>query len=75
MMKMLLILLQICTFSQDATCDDGEQNQDETGLDCGGQCNACASCDDGIQNQEETGVDCGGPCPKCSNEIIPFLKK
>ena len=28
-----------------ATCDDGEQNQDETGVDCGGDiCDACPDC-------------------------------
>src|SRR5690606_34810781 len=48
-----------------ATCDDGVQNQGETGVDCGGPCPACPTCDDGIQNQGETGVDCGGPCPAC----------
>ena len=41
------------------TCEDGEQNGDETGVDCGGaDCPACATCDDGIQNGTETGVDC-----------------
>ena len=59
-------------FSPEATCDDCEQNQGETGVDCGGPCNACPTCDDGIQNQEETGIDCGGPCPKCGNEIFLF---
>ncbi len=47
------------------TCNDGIQNQGETGVDCGGPCTACASCNDGIQNQGETGVDCGGPCSAC----------
>ncbi|MDF1694261.1 MAG: M43 family zinc metalloprotease [Saprospiraceae bacterium] len=47
------------------TCDDGIQNQGETGIDCGGPCTACPTCDDGIQNQGETGVDCGGPCAAC----------
>ena len=52
------------------TCDDGIQNGDETGIDCGGSaCPDCPtepSCDDGFQNGEETGVDCGGPdCPEC----------
>ena len=60
------------------TCDDGFQNGDETGVDCGGSCpNECPpTCDDGIQNGDETGVDCGGsscdPCPvPCTeNEIV-----
>lgn len=48
------------------SCDDGIQNGDETGVDCGGSCpNPCPTCDDGIQNQGETGVDCGGPCAPC----------
>ena len=50
-----------------ASCEDGIQNQDETGVDCGGStCPACPTCDDGIQNGEELGVDCGGPdCAPC----------
>ncbi|MCL4147367.1 UNVERIFIED_CONTAM: hypothetical protein GTU68_021109 [Idotea baltica] len=47
------------------TCNDGIQNQGETGVDCGGPCTACPTCNDGIQNQGETGVDCGGPCSPC----------
>eukprot|EP00494_Astrolonche_serrata_P021979 UN22228 len=47
-----------------ANCSDGIQNQDETGVDCGGVCpTACETCTDGIQNQNEGGVDCGGVCP------------
>lgn len=53
-----------------ATCNDGIQNQGETGIDCGGpNCQECetdpgttATCNDGIQNQDETGVDVGGSC-------------
>ncbi|MEL6862827.1 MAG: discoidin domain-containing protein, partial [Bacteroidota bacterium] len=50
------------------TCNDGIQNGNETGVDCGGpDCAACPTCSDGIQNGNETGVDCGGPdCPACS---------
>lgn len=47
------------------TCDDGIQNGDETGVDCGGSCAPCATCNDGIQNGNETGVDCGGSCAAC----------
>ncbi|MBR9922897.1 MAG: T9SS type A sorting domain-containing protein [Bacteroidetes bacterium] len=49
------------------SCNDGIQNGDETGVDCGGSsCPACPSCSDGIQNGNETGVDCGGPdCAPC----------
>lgn len=53
-----------------ATCNDGIQNQGETGMDCGGpNCQPCvtdpgtmATCNDGIQNQDEVGVDIGGVC-------------
>jgi len=48
-----------------ATCTDDLQNQGETGVDCGGPCDACQTCDDGIQNQGEDGIDCGGPCDAC----------
>ena len=56
------------------TCDDGIQNGDETGVDCGGSsCDACPTCDDGVQNGAETGVDCGGPdcggCATCDDGI------
>lgn len=47
------------------TCSDGIQNQNETGIDCGGDCDPCATCSDGIQNQNETGIDCGGECDPC----------
>ena len=48
------------------TCDDGIQNGDETGVDCGGSnCPDCPTCDDGVQNGDETGVDCGGSCDAC----------
>ncbi len=48
-------------------CDDGYQNGEETGVDCGGpDCPACPTCVDGIQNGNETGIDCGGPdCVAC----------
>jgi hypothetical protein len=49
------------------SCNDGVQNGDETGVDCGGSiCPACPTCSDGIQNGDETGIDCGGAiCPAC----------
>ncbi len=51
-------------------CFDGIQNQDETGIDCGGVCEfnfglVCPpdeTCFDGIMNQDETGIDYGGVC-------------
>ena len=54
------------------SCNDGLQNNDETGIDCGGSCVACPSCNDGLQNQNELGIDCGGECaacPTCNDEI------
>ncbi len=54
-----------CASVPTSTCDDGIQNGDETGVDCGGTCEPCITCDDGIQNGDETGVDCGGACEPC----------
>jgi len=49
------------------TCTDGQQNGNETGIDCGGpDCSACPTCTDGVLNGNETGVDCGGSdCAAC----------
>lgn len=52
------------------SCFDGIQNQDETGIDCGGVCEInfgfvcpqAETCFDGIMNQDETGIDFGGVC-------------
>jgi uncharacterized protein YjdB len=52
------------------TCTDGIQNGDETGIDCGGSCQACPTCSDGIQNGNETGIDCGGSCGYPTVSII-----
>lgn len=52
------------------TCEDGIQNGEETGVDCGGpDCPECppSTCEDGIQNGDETGVDCGGSCAPCED--------
>jgi len=59
-----------CTYSCTPTCDDGLQNGNETGVDCGGpDCPACPTCFDGIENGQELDVDCGGPdCPACPCE-------
>ncbi len=56
-----------CTTPSDPTCDDGIQNGDEEGVDCGGsECPVCPTCDDGMMNGDEEGVDCGGSeCPAC----------
>lgn len=53
------------------TCNDGIQNGNETGVDCGGSCAPCQTeptCNDGVQNGDETGVDCGGSCAPCQTE-------
>ncbi|NOZ80076.1 MAG: hypothetical protein GXP63_00245 [DPANN group archaeon] len=47
------------------TCFDNEQNQDETGVDCGGSCDPCDHCSDGLLDGDETDVDCGGSCVPC----------
>ena len=53
-----------------ASCFNGIQDGDETGVDCGGSCAPCATCDDGIQNGGETGIDCGGPdCEECTGIV------
>jgi len=54
----------------ESSCDDGMQNGDETGIDCGGNCPACPACHDGMQNGDETGIDCGGRCPECGNRVF-----
>ena len=60
------------------TCDDGMQNGDEEGVDCGGSsCPPCMgggpTCDDGMQNGDEEGVDCGGSsCPPCEAACQEF---
>ena len=48
-----------------SSCTDGIKNGSETGIDCGGDCTACATCNDGMQNGTEIDVDCGGDCPDC----------
>jgi len=84
----ILIMLSLCfalllnsNCKQTYTCTDGQQNQGETGIDCGdaaGLCPPCnttgtptATCTDGIQNGTETGVDCGGTCPACDTTVEP----
>lgn len=63
----MLALLSTCKKKADtASCSDGIQNQNETGIDCGGECTPCITCNDGIQNQGETDIDCGGPCGACN---------
>ncbi len=54
-----------------ATCDDGIQNGDETGIDCGGSCSACVvmaspNLNSGTIDMEEDGM---GPDFSSDNEI------
>jgi len=66
-----------------ASCSDGIQNQGETGIDCGGPCNACPStCGNGIKDSSENCEVCSldVPCPapqvclyrQCVNKPFPF---
>ncbi|MEM9073738.1 MAG: hypothetical protein AAGE52_34930 [Myxococcota bacterium] len=56
----------VCAIGICVTCEDGVQNGDETGIDCGGSCVACPTCTDGLQNGSELGIDCGGGCEPCA---------
>lgn len=56
---------KVLSTEKEPSCFDGIKNQDETGIDCGGKCNACESCFDNVQNQNEIDVDCGGVCKPC----------
>jgi len=53
-------------FTPPASCTDGIQNQDETGIDTGGICTPQVViplvCTDGVMNGDETGIDDGGRC-------------
>ena len=54
--------------SPQATCNDGVQNGNETGVDCGGDCDVC------IQNCDEMFMDSGGSSSTySSNENTEFL--
>ncbi len=70
LLSFFMALFSIYGCSEKFSCDDGEQNQGELGIDCGGPCEACnvaaPTCTDGLQNGGESGVDCGGSCPPCS---------
>jgi endo-1,4-beta-D-glucanase Y len=59
---------QLVTGGTTPTCSDGVQNQNETGVDCGGACTTtCPTCADGVKNGDEVGVDCGGSCNACAS--------
>lgn len=76
------LLLIVCFFisaaivSCEETCYDGEQNNQEIGVDCGGPCVPCdtsaGTCYDGILNQGEEEIDCGGPCNACIPDTSVF---
>ncbi|WP_027395461.1 family 31 carbohydrate-binding protein [Aquimarina latercula] len=58
------------------TCNDNQQNGDETGVDCGGSCDPCettSTCSDNQQNGDETGIDCGGSCSPCDTNSINYI--
>ncbi|MCZ4410649.1 hypothetical protein O3Q51_17670 [Cryomorphaceae bacterium 1068] len=38
----IALLLLSCSKDDDATCNDGKQNGNETGIDCGGDCTPCS---------------------------------
>ncbi|EEA06796.1 uncharacterized protein CMU_014720 [Cryptosporidium muris RN66] len=59
------------------SCNDGIQNGDEWGIDCGGSCNnPCSSCYDNIKNGDEKGVDCGGSvCRRCNTCDPNFIRQ
>ena len=69
-----------CTRDLPCHCFNGEQDGDETGLDCGGSCPECyipppppPGCDNCIKDQGEEQIDCGGPnCPPC--EDVPQVR-
>ncbi|MFT4250351.1 MAG: hypothetical protein ACMXYD_03250 [Candidatus Woesearchaeota archaeon] len=64
-----LVYARTCEY--EPSCFDGIQNQDETGVDCGGVCGPCFTCEDEINN-------CGGPfcepCHSCSDGIMNGLE-
>lgn len=60
------------TCGGDDPCNNGIQDGNETGVDCGGDCDPCPPdpCSNGVQDGQETGVDCGGPdCVPCETDL------
>ncbi|RME55132.1 hypothetical protein D6777_01510, partial [Candidatus Woesearchaeota archaeon] len=54
-------------------CNDGIQNGDERGVDCGGRCEQDFGqdcCDNGVTDIGEDGIDCGGVCEPCETEEL-----
>lgn len=69
------------------TCFDGEENQDEEGIDCGGICTelygldkTCGKlrapdhCFNSLQDGDEEGRDCGGSCDYDCDEKVQSFK-
>jgi hypothetical protein len=54
------------------TCSDDMQNQNETGVDCGGSCPACPSYKiNGPATSDTTGSGCnGGPAFMCARDMV-----
>jgi len=51
-------------------CYNGEKDEDEQGIDCGGSCPECAppGCFNCQKDPDEEEMDCGGPnCPPCED--------
>jgi hypothetical protein len=68
----ILSLFFSCSKEDAATCVDGIQNGNETGIDCGGDCRPC-SCYNGIKDEQEECIDCGGecfPCPEITGRYV-----
>ncbi len=56
-------------------CSNGVQDQDETGVDCGGACPNQNCCANGYADVDlgEIGVDCGGSCGPCDGITTYFI--
>lgn len=66
MKKLVFLFVPVLLFSCKQTCTDGVQNQNETAVDCGGDCQICQTCFDGELNNGEALIDCGGDyCNPC----------
>lgn len=69
--RILILFISIILYScQPNSCGNGIQDNDEIGIDCGGNnCPPCNStCTNGVQDGDETGVDCGGAnCLPCNS--------
>ena len=48
-----------------ASCDDGAKNNNETDVDCGGSCGACANGFDCVSDGDCLSLVCSGTCQAC----------